>query len=49
VCVLWLDAQLNEHELLAWLTPKVARYKIPKRVFFGRSCLGQAMARSPKI
>jgi fatty-acyl-CoA synthase len=34
VCVLRPDVQLNEHELLAWLAPKVARYKLPKRVFF---------------
>jgi acyl-CoA synthetase (AMP-forming)/AMP-acid ligase II len=34
VCVLRPDAQLNEPELLAWLAPKVARYKLPKRVFF---------------
>jgi acyl-CoA synthetase (AMP-forming)/AMP-acid ligase II len=34
VCVLRQDAELNEPELLAWLAPKVARYKLPKRVFF---------------
>ncbi|MGB3745163.1 MAG: acyl-CoA synthetase [Xanthobacteraceae bacterium] len=34
VCVLRPDAELNEPELLAWLAPKVARYKLPKRVFF---------------
>jgi acyl-CoA synthetase (AMP-forming)/AMP-acid ligase II len=34
VCVLRASAQLNEQELLAWLAPKVARYKLPKRVFF---------------
>jgi len=34
VCVLRPDAELNERELLAWLAPKVARYKLPKRVFF---------------
>jgi acyl-CoA synthetase (AMP-forming)/AMP-acid ligase II len=34
VCVLRQDTELNEHELLAWLAPKVARYKLPKRVFF---------------
>jgi acyl-CoA synthetase (AMP-forming)/AMP-acid ligase II len=34
VCVLRPDAELNERELLGWLAPKVARYKLPKRVFF---------------
>ena len=34
VCVLRPKARLNERELLAWLEPKVARYKLPKRVFF---------------
>jgi fatty-acyl-CoA synthase len=34
VCVLRPKAQLNEPQLLAWLEPKVARYKLPKRVFF---------------
>jgi fatty-acyl-CoA synthase len=34
VCVLRGGARLNEQELLAWLAPKVARYKLPKRVFF---------------
>jgi fatty-acyl-CoA synthase len=34
VCVLRGDARLDEQELLAWLAPKVARYKLPKRVFF---------------
>jgi fatty-acyl-CoA synthase len=34
VCVLCSDAQLDEQELLAWLAPKVARYKLPRRVFF---------------
>ena len=34
VCVLCSDARLDEEELLAWLAPKVARYKLPRRVFF---------------
>jgi fatty-acyl-CoA synthase len=34
VCVLKPGVQLNEPELLAWLEPKAARYKLPKRVFF---------------
>jgi fatty-acyl-CoA synthase len=34
VCVLRPGAALDEQELLAWLAPKVARYKLPKRVFF---------------
>jgi acyl-CoA synthetase (AMP-forming)/AMP-acid ligase II len=34
VCVLRPNATLNEPELLAWLEGKVARYKLPKRVFF---------------
>jgi fatty-acyl-CoA synthase len=34
VCVLRPKAQLNERELVAWLEPKLARFKLPKRVFF---------------
>ena len=34
VCALRTGAQLNERELLAWMEDKVARYKLPKRVFF---------------
>ena len=34
VCVLRPGARLNEPELLTWLEPKVARYKLPKRVVF---------------
>ncbi len=34
VCVLRPNASLNEPELMAWLEGKVARYKLPKRVFF---------------
>ncbi|MEQ1612395.1 MAG: acyl-CoA synthetase, partial [Hyphomicrobiaceae bacterium] len=34
VCVLRPGAKLGEDELLGWLAPKVARYKLPKRVFF---------------
>ncbi len=34
VCVLRPEAHLNERELLAWMDGKVARYKLPKRVFF---------------
>jgi acyl-CoA synthetase (AMP-forming)/AMP-acid ligase II len=34
VCVLRPQASLSERELLAWMDGKVARYKLPKRVFF---------------
>jgi fatty-acyl-CoA synthase len=34
VCALRPNARLSEHELLTWLAPKVARYKLPRRVFF---------------
>jgi acyl-CoA synthetase (AMP-forming)/AMP-acid ligase II len=34
VCVLKPGTRLAEPELLAWLEPKVARYKLPKHVFF---------------
>jgi fatty-acyl-CoA synthase len=34
VCVLRPEKQADESELLAWLDGKVARYKMPKRVFF---------------
>ncbi|ACL58017.1 acyl-CoA synthetase [Methylobacterium nodulans] len=33
VCVLKAGATLSEQELLSWLENKVARYKLPKRVF----------------
>jgi acyl-CoA synthetase (AMP-forming)/AMP-acid ligase II len=34
VCVLRAQADVSESELLAWMEGKVARYKLPKRVFF---------------
>ncbi len=34
VCVLAPGAVVNERELLGWVDGKVARYKIPRRVFF---------------
>ncbi|HZH51914.1 MAG TPA: acyl-CoA synthetase [Microvirga sp.] len=34
VCALRPGAMLNERELLAWLDGRIARYKLPKRVFF---------------
>jgi acyl-CoA synthetase (AMP-forming)/AMP-acid ligase II len=34
VCVLKPGARLGEAELVVWLEPNVARYKLPKRVFF---------------
>jgi acyl-CoA synthetase (AMP-forming)/AMP-acid ligase II len=34
VCVLCPEARINERELLAWLEGKVARYKMPRRIFF---------------
>jgi fatty-acyl-CoA synthase len=34
VCALRPGEGLNERELLAWLDGKIARYKLPKRVFF---------------
>jgi fatty-acyl-CoA synthase len=34
VCVLRAQADVRESELLAWMEGKVARYKLPKRVFF---------------
>jgi acyl-CoA synthetase (AMP-forming)/AMP-acid ligase II len=34
VCALRPDRTLNEGELLAWLDGRIARYKLPKRVFF---------------
>ena len=34
VCILKAGASLEEAELLAWMDGKVARYKLPKRVFF---------------
>ncbi|TDR89680.1 acyl-CoA synthetase [Enterovirga rhinocerotis] len=34
VCVLRPGESLAEADLLAWLEPKISRYKLPKRVFF---------------
>jgi acyl-CoA synthetase (AMP-forming)/AMP-acid ligase II len=34
VCVLREGAALGERELIAWMDDKVARYKLPKRIFF---------------
>lgn len=34
VCVLRPEASLSEQDLLTWMDGKVARYKLPKRVFF---------------
>ena len=34
VCALRPEAALDERELLAWLESRIARYKLPKRVFF---------------
>lgn len=34
VCVLAPNAVLNERELLGWVDGRIARYKIPKRIFF---------------
>jgi fatty-acyl-CoA synthase len=34
VCALRPDAALHERDLLAWLDGRIARYKLPKRVFF---------------
>ena len=48
VCVLRDGAALNEQELLAWLAPKVARYKLPKRFFFWDELPRPATARSPR-
>ncbi|HXD90565.1 MAG TPA: hypothetical protein VNU00_05845, partial [Candidatus Binataceae bacterium] len=48
VCVLRPNAPLNEHELLAWLAPKVARYSFPDACFFGTNSRGRVTARSPK-
>jgi fatty-acyl-CoA synthase len=34
VCVLRPGSALNERDLLSWLDGRIARYKLPKRVFF---------------
>lgn len=34
VCVLRPERELDEQQLLAWLQNKVARYKLPKHIFF---------------
>jgi acyl-CoA synthetase (AMP-forming)/AMP-acid ligase II len=34
VCVLRQGAALSERDLIAWMEDKVARYKLPKRIFF---------------
>ncbi|MFC1459999.1 acyl-CoA synthetase [Microvirga arabica] len=37
VCALRPDQTLDESELLAWLDGRIARYKVPKRVFFWKA------------
>ncbi len=34
VCILRPEATLTDQDLLAWLDGRIARYKLPKRVFF---------------
>jgi acyl-CoA synthetase (AMP-forming)/AMP-acid ligase II len=34
VCVLRPDKEIAENEVLAWLEGRIARYKMPKRIFF---------------
>jgi fatty-acyl-CoA synthase len=50
VCVLRPDCSLDEGELLSWLEGRIARYKLPKRVFFWealpKSAYGKIMKRT---
>ena len=34
VCVLRAGHDLSEDELLAWMAPRMARYKLPRHIFF---------------
>jgi fatty-acyl-CoA synthase len=48
VCVLRQGAQLDEAALLAWMSNRVARYKVPKRVLFWDALPKSGYGKVPK-
>lgn len=48
ICVLTPNQNLTELELLAWLEPKVARYKLPKKVLFWNELPKSGYGKVPK-
>lgn len=48
VCVLREGAQLDEKALLDWMSTRVARYKLPKRVFFWEALPKSGYGKVPK-
>jgi fatty-acyl-CoA synthase len=48
VCVLRPGAAVDEAELLAWMATRIARYKVPKRVFFWDALPRSGYGKVPK-
>ena len=48
VCVLNTGASLSEEDLLSWMTTRVARYKMPKRVYFWSELPKSGYGKVPK-
>jgi fatty-acyl-CoA synthase len=48
VCVLRDGAELDEAAMLAWMADRVARYKLPKRVFFWEALPKSGYGKVPK-
>jgi fatty-acyl-CoA synthase len=48
VCVLRDGAQLDEDAMLEWMAGRVARYKLPKRVFFWDALPKSGYGKVPK-
>ena len=48
VCVAREGARVNEAELLEWLSPRIARYKLPRRVFFWEALPKSGYGKIPK-
>jgi fatty-acyl-CoA synthase len=48
VCVLRNGAQLDETAILDWMASRVARYKLPKRVFFWDALPKSGYGKVPK-
>jgi fatty-acyl-CoA synthase len=48
VCVLREGAQVDEAAMLEWMGSRVARYKLPKRVFFWEALPKSGYGKVPK-
>ena len=48
VCVLRPGATIDEAELIAWMSEHIARYKVPKRVFFWDALPKSGYGKVPK-